>query len=58
MKQGKSDKSEVHRQAEEEYWEAQREYNGVFNCHGGYVNEKGRHVRYEYSKTSLYCLTD
>ena len=30
----------------------------MFDCHGGYIDDRGKQSRYQFSKTSLYCLDD
>ena len=42
---------------EEEYYRDLRKYKGVFIMHN-YVDEKGKQIDYEYSKMSLFCLSD
>ena len=37
--------------------ELKRKFNGVFECHD-YLDENNQPIVYEYSKTSLYCMTD
>lgn len=43
--------------ADDEYYTIQRKFKGIFIMHG-YLDEKGKVIDYEYSRTSLFCLTD
>jgi len=42
---------------QEQYEESQRRFFGLFHVHG-YVDDEGKEIVYEFSKTAFWCLSD